>query len=67
MASPLFDTRISSFPNAPIGPVVVSDTSTTLDGFPLVFEDQYLQVTFIVYVTSIVELIFVPVEFSSST
>lgn len=33
-AAPLFDTRISSFPKAPIGPVVVSDTSITLDGFP---------------------------------
>lgn len=67
MAAPLFDTRISSFPKAPIGPVTVSNTSTTLDGFPLVFEDQYLQVTSIVYAISTVKLILVPVEFCSST
>lgn len=43
-ATPLFDTRISSLPKAPIAPVIPADNSTALDGFPLVFEDQYLQV-----------------------
>ncbi|KAF8965499.1 glycosyl hydrolases family 31-domain-containing protein [Flammula alnicola] len=42
-ATPLFDTRIASFPKTPIAPVIASDNSTALDGFPLVFEDQYLQ------------------------
>ncbi|KAI0370024.1 hypothetical protein BV20DRAFT_979737 [Pilatotrama ljubarskyi] len=40
---PLFDTRTSSLPPTPIPPVIVGDNSTALDGFPLVFEDQYLQ------------------------
>ena len=44
-AEPLFDTRASSLPPTPIPPVITSDNSTALDGFPLVFEDQYLQVT----------------------
>ncbi|KAJ8689619.1 hypothetical protein PTI98_012506 [Pleurotus ostreatus] len=44
-ATPLFDTRISSLPKAPIAPVIPADNSTALDGFPLVFEDQYLQLT----------------------
>ncbi|KAF8890700.1 glycosyl hydrolases family 31-domain-containing protein [Infundibulicybe gibba] len=44
-AMPLFDTRISSLPKAPIGPVIANDNSTALDGFPLIFEDQYLQLT----------------------
>ncbi|KAF4566163.1 hypothetical protein EYR36_011578 [Pleurotus pulmonarius] len=44
-AIPLFDTRISSLPKAPIAPVIPADNSTALDGFPLVFEDQYLQLT----------------------
>ena len=44
-ASPLFDTRISSLPPTPISPVIADDNSTALDGFPLVFEDQYLQIT----------------------
>ncbi|KAJ7080919.1 glycosyl hydrolases family 31-domain-containing protein [Mycena belliarum] len=42
-AAPLFDTRISSFPPTPIAPVMAGDNSTALDGFPLVFENQYLQ------------------------
>ena len=44
-AQPLFDTRTSSLPSTPIPPVIASDSSTALDGFPLVFEDQYLQLT----------------------
>ncbi|OCH87273.1 hypothetical protein OBBRIDRAFT_169586 [Obba rivulosa] len=44
-APPLFDTRASSLPPTPIPPVVENDNSTALDGFPLVFEDQYLQLT----------------------
>ncbi|GJE89296.1 glycoside hydrolase family 31 protein [Phanerochaete sordida] len=42
-AQPLFDTRTASLPPAPIAPLNVSDPSTALDGFPLVFEDSYLQ------------------------
>lgn len=42
---PLFDTRISSLPPTPISPVIPSDNSTALDGFPLVFEDTFLQLT----------------------
>ncbi|RPD82750.1 hypothetical protein L226DRAFT_450346 [Lentinus tigrinus ALCF2SS1-7] len=42
-AQPLFDTRISSLPPTPIPPINATDNSTALDGFPLVFEDQYLQ------------------------
>jgi alpha-glucosidase len=42
-AAPLFDTRLSSLPHTPIPPVT-ADNSTALDGFPLVFEDSYLQV-----------------------
>lgn len=44
-AQPLFDTRTSSLPATPIPPIISSDNSTALDGFPLVFEDQYLQLT----------------------
>jgi alpha-glucosidase len=44
-APPLFDTRVSSLPGTPIPPVVAGDNSTALDGFALVFEDQYLQVS----------------------
>ncbi|KAI0640209.1 glycosyl hydrolases family 31-domain-containing protein [Trametes polyzona] len=44
-ALPLFDTRASSLPPTPIAPVIPADNSTALDGFPLVFEDQYLQLT----------------------
>lgn len=43
-AAPLFDTRIASFPKTPIPAVIPTDNTTALDGFPLVFEDQYLQV-----------------------
>ncbi|KAK7054983.1 hypothetical protein VNI00_003446 [Paramarasmius palmivorus] len=42
---PLFDTRLGSLPSAPLPPAIESDTSTALDGFDLVFEDQYLQLT----------------------
>ena len=42
---PLFDTRVSSLPATPIPPVIPTDKTTALDGFPLVFEDQYLQLT----------------------
>ncbi|EGN91211.1 hypothetical protein SERLA73DRAFT_157588, partial [Serpula lacrymans var. lacrymans S7.3] len=44
-AFPLFDTRQSSLPATPIPPFMPGDNSTALDGFPLVFEDQYLQLT----------------------
>jgi alpha-glucosidase len=44
-AAPLFDTRISSLPTTPIPPVIPGVNSSALDGFPLVFEDQYLQVS----------------------
>ena len=42
-ALPLFDTRPASLPRTPIPPLNASDPSTALDGFPLVFEDAYLQ------------------------
>ncbi|KAH9911567.1 glycosyl hydrolases family 31-domain-containing protein [Epithele typhae] len=44
-AQPIFDTRAKSLPPTPIPPVIGNDTRTALDGFPLVFEDQYLQIT----------------------
>ncbi|KAI0808988.1 glycosyl hydrolases family 31-domain-containing protein [Irpex lacteus] len=44
-AQPLFDTRVSSLPTTPIPPVISEDNSTALDAFPLVVEDQYLQLT----------------------
>ncbi|KAJ7064072.1 glycosyl hydrolases family 31-domain-containing protein [Mycena amicta] len=44
-AAPLFDTRKASLPPTPISPVIATDNSTALDGFPLVFENQYLQLT----------------------
>ncbi|KZT00896.1 glycoside hydrolase family 31 protein [Laetiporus sulphureus 93-53] len=44
-AEPLFDTRASSLPPTPMAPVIASDSSTALEGFPLVFEEQYLQIT----------------------
>ncbi|KAM5542308.1 hypothetical protein V8D89_004181 [Ganoderma adspersum] len=44
-AQPLFDTRPGSLPSTPIAPIISGDNSTALDGFPLVFEDQYLQLT----------------------
>ncbi|KAG6370670.1 glycoside hydrolase family 31 protein [Boletus reticuloceps] len=43
-AMPIFDTRITSLPSTPIPPFNTSDPRTAFDGFPLVFEDQYLQV-----------------------
>ncbi|KIJ63989.1 glycoside hydrolase family 31 protein [Hydnomerulius pinastri MD-312] len=43
-AMPIFDTRISSLPPTPIPPLNASDPSTAFDAFPLVFEDQYLQI-----------------------
>ena len=43
-AFPLFDTRISSLPKTPVSAVIPDIPSTSLDAFPLVFEDQYLQV-----------------------
>ena len=42
-AQPLFDTRVASLPPTPIPPLNASDPSTAFDGFPLVFEDAYLQ------------------------
>lgn len=44
-AQPIFDTRITSLPPTPIPPVITTDNSTALEAFPLVFEDQYLQLT----------------------
>ncbi|KAF7313029.1 Glycoside hydrolase family 31 protein [Mycena kentingensis (nom. inval.)] len=44
-AAPLFDTRKASLPPTPIAPVIGDDNSTALDGFALVFENQYLQLT----------------------
>ncbi|KAF5391079.1 hypothetical protein D9757_003119 [Collybiopsis confluens] len=44
-SAPLFDTRLSALPETPIPPVITGDESTALDGFSLVFEDQYLQLT----------------------
>ncbi|KAF8629789.1 hypothetical protein AX17_005568 [Amanita inopinata Kibby_2008] len=44
-AAPLFDTRSSSLPPPTTQPVIAGDNSTTLEGFPLIFEDQYLQLT----------------------
>lgn len=41
---PLPDTRITLLRPAPIPPVIEDDNSTALDGFPLLFEDQYLPV-----------------------
>jgi alpha-glucosidase len=43
-SAPLFDTRISSLPKTPIAPWNYDQNRTALDGFPLVFEDAYLQV-----------------------
>ncbi|KAF7304057.1 Glycoside hydrolase family 31 protein [Mycena indigotica] len=44
-AAPLFDTRKSSLPPTPIPAVIPTDNSTALEAFPLVFENQYLQLT----------------------
>ncbi|KAI0271249.1 glycosyl hydrolases family 31-domain-containing protein [Gloeopeniophorella convolvens] len=41
----LFDTRQASLPSAPVPAYNTSDSRTAFDGFPLVFEDQYLQLT----------------------
>jgi alpha-glucosidase len=62
---PLFDMRIASFPQTPIPPVIASDNSTALDGFPLIFEDQYLQVC-ISHAIPIWILTILAVGFSSS-
>ncbi|KAF8879211.1 glycoside hydrolase family 31 protein [Gymnopilus junonius] len=42
-AIPLFDTRITSLPQTLIPPFISGDQSLALNGFPLVFEDQFLQ------------------------
>ncbi|THU98209.1 hypothetical protein K435DRAFT_885246 [Dendrothele bispora CBS 962.96] len=42
---PLFDTRIQSLPTTPINNLTPNGTRIDLDGFPLVFENQYLQLT----------------------
>ena len=44
LATPLFDTRISSLPSTPTVPFISNDSSTAFDRFSLVFEDRYLQV-----------------------
>ncbi|KAG9005981.1 hypothetical protein FRB93_009082 [Tulasnella sp. JGI-2019a] len=43
--TPLFDTRLSSLPTAPVSEIVPGDNTTALNGFQLVFENQYLQLT----------------------
>ena len=48
-AKPLFDTRPTSLPRTPIPPFNASDSSTAFNGFQLVFEDQYLQVMFLLW------------------
>ena len=52
--APLFDTRNASLPAAPIPPLNSSDPRTALDGFSLIFEDQYLQVRLVLISTGIV-------------
>ncbi|THH14082.1 hypothetical protein EW146_g6217 [Bondarzewia mesenterica] len=43
---PLFDTRLTSLPITPIPPFIdPNDSRTAFDGFQLVFERQYLQLT----------------------
>jgi alpha-glucosidase len=46
---PIFDTRLTSLPSPPIPAFPSgkgkSDPSLVFDGFPLVFEDRYLQVS----------------------
>lgn len=48
-SNPIFDTRLTSLPSAPIPAFRSgkgkSDPSLVFDGFPLVFEDRYLQLT----------------------
>ncbi|KAJ7802958.1 hypothetical protein B0H14DRAFT_2266882, partial [Mycena olivaceomarginata] len=41
---PLFDTRVFSLPETPIGPVISAHTSMALHNFSSVFEDQYIHV-----------------------
>jgi alpha-glucosidase len=45
-STPIFDTRLTSLPSTPIPAFRgrTSDPSLVFDGFPLVFEDRYLQV-----------------------
>jgi N-terminal barrel of NtMGAM and CtMGAM, maltase-glucoamylase len=45
-SAPIFDTRLTSLPAAPIPAFLRAghDPSLAFDGFPLVFEDRYLQV-----------------------
>ena len=45
---PIFDTRLTSLPPAPIPAFLRAgdDPSLGFDGFPLVFEDRYLQVMY---------------------
>lgn len=47
-SAPIFDSRLTSLPSAPIHAFRSgrSDPSLVFDGFPLVFEDRYLQVTY---------------------
>ena len=42
-AIPLFDTRVSSLPSTPTS-IISTGSTIAFDGFPLVFENQYLQV-----------------------
>ncbi|KAI0816891.1 glycosyl hydrolases family 31-domain-containing protein [Trametes gibbosa] len=42
---PLFDTRRESLPTTSASGLIPGDNNTASDGFPLVFEDQYLQLT----------------------
>lgn len=73
-AAPLFDTRISSLPPTPI-PAFVQPTeynpgsSTGFDGFPLVFGEQYLQVSGRDYCRNIVHVLITRVlaDFCPST
>jgi hypothetical protein len=43
--TPLFDTRVFSLPETPIGPVISAHTSMALHNFSSVFEDQYIHVS----------------------
>jgi alpha-glucosidase len=45
-ATPLFDTRVSSLPSTPTISVISNDSTIVFDGFPIVFENQYLQVRY---------------------
>ena len=48
---PIFDTRLTSLPPAPIPAFLRAgdDPSLGFDGFPLVFEDRYLQVVYFLF------------------